>query len=175
MKRLLLSASRAAVLFVFAGSGCLLDGGSLAGKSCETVNDCPPELVCVFARPGQGRTCEALSGPEHGDTSEKTETGPAYWCGDDGIAQILTTYCAGCHGETVQSGGAFRLDRYEDADGLEGAFAKLERIKARALDQPRTMPLAGSPAPTSEELSKLHAWIRNGGPLCTPDLSDAGS
>ena len=150
----------------------MLEGGSLAGKSCETVNDCPPELVCVLARPGEGRTCEALSGPQYGDTSGGGNAGPAYWC--DGVDQVMTKYCAACHGENRAASGYdnFRLDMYEDAEGRQGAASMVADIKRRMLDQ-RTMPPPPD-MPTAEELSLVQAWIKAGAPLCGTDMPDAG-
>ncbi len=166
MKRFFQGASTAAALLVLIGSGCGVESGSLVGKGCDTAADCPPELVCVYARTGPMRTCEVLSGPEHGDTAPRV-TGPVYWC-DGGVSEIMNKHCVSCHSGTTQSFPGFRLDTYEDADGLQGAKSKMDRIKAKMLDTPSMPPTYIEVRPTSDELAQVRAWIAADGPLCAP-------
>lgn len=148
---------------------CAIEVDGAMGKRCITANDCPDPLVCVAARPGEGRTCEALALPEEGPVGD-VDAGVVYYCG--AVDQALDTYCAACHG-TDRSGSGnlpFRLDVYEDDPdaGLQGAFTKAARIKVRTVDF-RDMPPPGSPQPSEEERQLIGAWVRSGAQLCGAD------
>lgn len=145
---------------------CAIEVDGAMGKRCITANDCPEPLVCVAARPGEGRTCEALDLPQQGTIGD-ADAGVVYYCG--AVEQTLDTYCAACHG-TDRSGSGnlpFRLDVYEDDPdaGLQGAFTKAPRIKVRTVDF-RDMPPPGSPQPSEEERQLIGAWVRSGAQLC---------
>ncbi|XXF80896.1 hypothetical protein P2318_14380 [Myxococcaceae bacterium GXIMD 01537] len=170
MKKLLVSMGLCAAV----GAACVISVEDFAGKTCESVDDCPVPYTCVAARPGQGRTCEVLAGPFVSDAGEP-DTGPVpTYCQD--IQPILAANCvSSCHGADHSDGTAgFRLDYYEPPGGVgePGARAKADRIKARASDF-RTMPPVGNPAPTPAERALLSRWARGGAPLCddggTPD------
>jgi hypothetical protein len=151
-------------------AGCTLDGGGLAGKTCQSASDCPQDLVCVQARPGQGRTCEALALPPQADIQPPIDVPAQYFCAD--IGPLLTQYCGACHGADRSGSGnlPFRLDVYADAqDGsLKGAHSMSDRILARLI-QIGDMPPASSPQPTADDKAKIQAWIQADAPECQAD------
>ena len=75
------------------------------------------------------------------------------------IKPIVTNYCAvsGCH----EAGG--QSPDLSNDNTLQGQ-AQAGRIKARLIDQ-NDMPPAGSPAPTSDEISYIKCWLEAGAPL----------
>jgi len=163
MKRAVSSVVLAAVAVV----GCVVSVSDFAGKSCETAADCPEPYVCVAARPGAGRTCEALRLPQVADGGGGGGPVPTY-CKD--IQPILMAHCIStCHGAD-NSGSkqtSFRLDYYEPtvAGQVRGAKAMAPRIKLRAVDF-QDMPPLGSPEPTAAERELLGRWAEGGAPLC---------
>jgi hypothetical protein len=149
-------------------AGCTLDGGGMAGKTCQTASDCPQDLVCVQARPGQGRTCEALALPPEADIQPRVDFPPQYFCAD--IGPLLTQYCGTCHGADRSGSGnlPFRLDVYADDGSLKGAHSMSDRILARVITL-GDMPPASSPQPTADEKAKIQAWIQADAPDCQTD------
>lgn len=75
---------------------------------------------------------------------------------------ILDRECATCHAVPPTDGApnTLRLDTYANKDGVAGAYAQRERIKARVGDG--TMPPAGVGALTDEEATKLVEWVAGG-------------
>jgi hypothetical protein len=164
MRALAVLAATAAV-----ASGCVLGVQSFAGKTCDVAADCPNGFSCVLARPGQGRTCEMLRGPDFADGGGVFA--PAYYCGE--VEPILKRTCLkNCHG--ADHSGApgtindkFRLDMYISANGIKGALEMSDRVKARASDKsPSPMPPEiESVQPTPEERSIIARWFYNGAPF----------
>jgi hypothetical protein len=146
--------------------GCVVSVSDFAGKSCEVAADCPEPYVCVAARPGAGRTCEALRLPEVADGGGGGGPVPTY-CAD--IQPILMANCvSSCHGVDNSGSGRtdFRLDYYEPAAGQpKGARAMAPRIKLRAVEF-QDMPPPGNPEPTAAERALLGRWAEGGAPLC---------
>jgi hypothetical protein len=163
MKRALTHICIAAMVVV----GCVVSVSDFAGKSCETAEDCPDPYVCVAARPGAGRTCEALGLPGFADGGSDPDPGPVpTWCAD--VQPLVTAYCiSSCHG--TEKGGSgqldFQLDMYESANGLKGAREMAPRVEVRAF-RFKDMPPAGNPAPTAEEREVLGRWAQGGAPFC---------
>ena len=96
--------------------------------------------------------------------AKKTASGPS-WNTD--IGAIISAQCGSCHSASPANGvpTSFRLDIYNRSDGggnLDGAFEKIDRIQARALDD-KTMP-PGS-ALSAADQAKIQAWINDGAPL----------
>ncbi|ADO71494.1 hypothetical protein [Stigmatella aurantiaca] len=155
--------------------GCSISVADFAGKSCAAAEDCPDSYVCVAARPGAGRTCEALGLPGLADGGGPGPGPVPTWCND--IEPILLANCvSSCHGEvtTGSSRTDFRLDYYEAGAGSpNGAKAMADRIKVRTYDA-RTMPPLGVPAPTDAERELVARWVVGGAPLCD-DAPDGGS
>jgi hypothetical protein len=163
MKRALTRICIAALVVV----GCVVSVGDFAGKSCETAEDCPDPYVCVAARPGAGRTCEALGLPGFADGGGGPEPGPVpTWCAD--VQPLVTAYCiSSCHGTEKRGSGKldFQLDMYESANGLKGAREMAPRVEERAF-RFKDMPPAGNPAPTAEEREVIGRWAQGGAPFC---------
>ena len=168
MKRLLASAS----FSVCVAMACTLDVTDFTGKTCEDAQDCPPPYACVAARPGEGRTCEALGLPGAPDGGD---AGPVPTWFED-IQPIMAASCvSSCHGADTSNSGvtSFRLDYYAPEDGgVPGAQAMAARIQARAYVF-QDMPPPGSPVPmpTAQERERIARWAREGAPLC----ADAGT
>ncbi|MET0402640.1 MAG: hypothetical protein ABW123_09565 [Cystobacter sp.] len=156
------------------GPGCTIEAPDFSGKSCMTTADCPVPHTCVAARPGAGRTCEILRGP---DSAEPPADGPVpTWCAD--VQPVMAASCvSACHGspETGNVRPGFRLDVYETAGGVLGARDMAARIRERAVVQ-RTMPPPGGVEPTEAQRALLERWATGGTPLCAQDTpGDAGS
>jgi len=100
-----------------------------------------------------------------GDESLRVET-EVTWTTD--IQQLLADNCVRCHQSPSQNGAptGFRFDQYQRGEldsSRDGAFEKLARIKARAVDQiPSAMPPGGTLTPGERAI--LNTWIENGGP-----------
>lgn len=163
MKRAITSMGLSAAVAVV---GCVVSVSDFAGKSCEFAEDCPEPYVCVSARPGADRTCEALGLPGVADAGGPSGPVPT-WCAD--IQPILAANCiSGCHGaETGGSGRSdFRLDYYTpDAGQPLGAKEMAASIRQRA-SVFRDMPPPGNPEPTEEERQLISQWVTGGAPLC---------
>lgn len=164
MKRAVASLSISVAVTLVA---CAVSVSDFAGKSCEVAEDCPDGYTCVAARPGAGRTCEALRLPELEDAGTPP-TGPVpTYCNE--VQPLLNAYCtSNCHsGDFSRSGQTgFRLDIYESTSSVMGAKDMAPRIKARASDQ-RTMPPPSNPLPTEEEREIIGSWAAGGAPFCT--------
>src|SRR5512140_3249320 len=101
MKRAVLSVGVAAVVTVV---GCVVSVSDFAGKSCETVADCPDPYVCVAARPGAGRTCEVMALPDVLDAGSTPQGPVPTWCAD--VQPLLANYCLqSCHGAVHTGSG----------------------------------------------------------------------
>lgn len=163
MKRVVSTVCLSAVV---AAIGCVVSVADFAGKSCELAEDCPEPYVCVAARPGAGRTCEALGLPEVADGGGGGDPVPTY-CEE--IQPILAANCiSSCHGADNSDSNRvdFRLDYYEpDAGQVKGAKAMAPRIKVRAADF-QDMPPPGNPQPTPAERVLLSQWAAGGAPFC---------
>lgn len=86
---------------------------------------------------------------------------PPEACGDNeaAVQAIMDAHCAACHGQTPVAGapGGFRLDIYDGAmTGERGTLQTRDRVTIRSLDG--TMPPAGLPALTREQLETLEEW-----------------
>lgn len=164
MRRALASVCLSAAVAVV---GCVVSVSDFAGKSCEVAEDCPEPYVCVAARPGAGRTCEALGLPQVADGGGGGGGPVPTYCND--IQPILMANCiSSCHGADNSSSGRtdFRLDYYEpDAGQPKGAKVMAPRIKQRAVDF-QDMPPPGNPEPTAAERVLLGQWAVGGAPLC---------
>ena len=93
-----------------------------------------------------------------------SDSGPTW---NSEIGAILTAQCGSCHSESPAAGipTSFRLDAYNRAEAggtVDGAFEKIDRIKARAIDS-KTMP-PGGPLSTADQ-AKIQSWIDAGAPL----------
>ncbi|MDY7230714.1 hypothetical protein [Hyalangium rubrum] len=158
--------STVCLLAVMAVVGCVVSVSDFAGKSCEIAEDCPEPYVCVAARAGAGRTCEALAMPEVTDGGRDDGPIPTY-CAE--IQPILAANCiSSCHGADTSGSNRidFRLDYYEpDAGQPKGAKNMAPRIKQRALDF-QDMPPPGNPEPSAAERVLLGRWATGGAPFC---------
>jgi hypothetical protein len=174
MKRAIISVCVTAAM---AAVGCSIPVGDFAGKTCETAEDCPDPYICVAARAGAGRTCEALGLPDRADAGG-TPTGPVpTWCAD--VQPIMATYCLQtCHGAVHTGSGRidFRFDMYESAGGIKGAMEMAPRIEVRAAKF-KDMPPVGNPAPSAEQREVLGQWAEGGAVFCNTDggTSDGGT
>jgi len=150
-------------------SGCFLAENAGPGHPCSDDSECPASYRCVTVSADQ-RSCEVLYPPAPQETDAgSVDAGPVpTWCQD--IRPILAASCVGsCHGADTSGSGqtGFRLDQYAASGGVNGARDLAARIKVRAVDEPRTMPPPGSPAPSAAERELLTRWIAGGTPLCT--------
>lgn len=173
MRRVLVAIVSSAAVWL----ACTLEVEGPVGKRCVTANDCSPDLVCVAARPGEGRTCEALALPAEGNIAAP-DAGVAYYC--DAAKPVLDTYCVTCHGVPPAQGvpGNFRLDVYTVDDGGAGAFDYAERAYIRTV-RFRDMPPPEDPQPSEEERQVIAAWYLSGAQFCndggsTGEMMDAG-
>ncbi len=153
-------------------SGCFVAPGDFSVRPCTTEADCPDRFyLCVPGLPDGGRVCEVLF-PAPGLLGDagvrdagKPFTGTPHYCSE--VKPLLDKYCVGsCHG-TVTSGSGqsgFRLDIYDSQGGVEGAFAKADRIKVRMTDF-KDMPNI-PPYPSDEERELVGRWVTAGAPLC---------
>lgn len=164
MKRVVSTVCLSAVVAVI---GCVVSVADFAGKSCEIAEDCPEPYVCVAARPGAGRTCEALGLPGVADGGGGGGGPVPTYCAE--IQPILAANCVStCHGAVTDGSGKtdFRLDYYEpEAGQVRGAKAMAPRIKLRAADF-QDMPPPGNPEPTPAERELLSRWAAGGAPFC---------
>jgi hypothetical protein len=163
MKRAVASVSIAAATVIV---GCVVSVSDFAGKSCEVAEDCPDPYVCVAARPGVGRTCEALGLPDLADAGGPAPGPVPTWCAD--VQPLLNTYCtSNCHGAVHTGSGRtdFQLDIYESAGDIKGAMEMAPRVGVRAF-QFKNMPPQGNPAPTNEEREIMGRWAEGGAPFC---------
>ncbi|WP_224249170.1 hypothetical protein [Hyalangium gracile] len=171
MKRAVFSVCVSATVVVV---GCVVSVSDFAGKSCEIAEDCPDPYVCVAARPGAGRTCEALGLPGTTDGGGPAPGPVPTWCAD--VQPLLTNYClASCHG-AVQTGSGrtdFRLDNYETVGSIKGAREMASRLEVRVV-RFKDMPPQGNPAPSAEERELIGQWALGGTPLCN-DGADGGT
>lgn len=162
------------LLFVIAlaASGCFISENAGPGHPCSDDSECPDSYRCVTVSADQ-RSCEVVypPGPQASDAGA-TDAGPVpTWCKD--VRPILSASCvSSCHGSTTTGSGRsdFRLDQYEASGGVLGARDMAARIKVRAVEQ-KTMPPAGSPAPSAGDRDVLSRWIAGG----TPSCSDGGT
>jgi hypothetical protein len=173
MKRAVASVCLSAAVAVV---GCVVSVSDFAGKNCEVAADCPEPYVCVAARPGAGRTCEALGLPDVADGGGGGGGPVPTYCAD--IQPILNANCIStCHGADNSSSGqtGFRLDYYEpDAGQPRGARVMAPRIKVRALDFQDMPPPDHPQQPTAAERALLGRWAVGGAPLCDGGTSTDG-
>ncbi|MBX5483252.1 MAG: hypothetical protein IRZ16_15630 [Myxococcaceae bacterium] len=171
---------RARTLWIGAAVGavaiaaCTIEVDGAVGKECETAFDCPDDLVCVQARAGVGKTCEALAGPSVG-TFETEDAGVVFYC--DGAKTVLDTFCISCH--TVPPAGnapaTFRLDAYESDGGVLGAKDMAQRVYLRAAVTHDMPPPPDMPIPAADQ-AILAAWFKSGAQFCDAGMSsDAGT
>jgi hypothetical protein len=142
-------------------AGCGFSAGNFAGKSCETNNECPEPYACAQVRPG-ARTCELVHGIEFGTGVQVV---PPDYCHD--AKPLLDKYCvSNCHGtdNSGSNGLPFRFDVYSLGGGVFCAFEKAANIKNRVAE--KSMPPAGSPAPTDMEAAVLVRWANTGAAQC---------
>jgi hypothetical protein len=72
------------------------------------------------------------------------------------VQALLQTYCQGCHGGTLRTGG-FSLNQIAGPESLGGAANTWSRVLIRVRNG--EMPPKGRPAPSREESEALLAWI----------------
>jgi hypothetical protein len=181
---------------LWVASGCSLQGGNYAGKTCNSVTDCPFGYTCLLARPGGAATCEVLSP----NLQILPPTGPVVssdsYCTD--VEPLLQQYCITCHVVPIPPEPPlipvwFTLEAYGDdvdagpqPDGgyILGAYT-MAALSAQYVTN-GLMPLSPSsvPVPLTAAQQKIFAdWAAGGAPYCdggstsSPDAggdSDAG-
>jgi hypothetical protein len=165
---------------------CSLDTGVFAGKSCDTLLDCPPPYTCVEARPGtclnpgpggRCRSCELVPAITLGSS-----LGPvSYYCsgtdaGDD-VHGVVERVCQSvCHGADMEYPNVpktFRLDHYlKSSPGCGGtclgAFDERRDMKSQvdigAMPPPDDGTGAIQQATPNDKLI-ISQWVGAGGPL----------
>jgi hypothetical protein len=170
---------------IAAGAGCTVDVGSMEGKTCGSIADCPFGYTCAAIQADGVPTCEVIY-PDLLTLPGCVANGPpAYYCTD--VKPILDVRCTSCHIPPYSYAGVpnyFRLDQYaDDTDaGLPdggftfGAATMAARIQVRTSCQ-RDMPPAGYPAPAASERQLIINWAAQGALFCdggAGDPPDAG-
>jgi hypothetical protein len=170
-------------LTVTFAAGCFIATGDFSGQGCAIDDDCAhtgylcvsstkwPQTAC--AADEQGCICEVKFPPDGtGFDAGPVDSGPppdaGSWCAD--IRPLFLRSCVGtCHNDNPVWPGSpkdFRLDAYEPPNSFPGVKMKLDRIKARNVDQ-RDMPpvteLLAFPFSNAER-DRVAAWYRAGGP-----------
>jgi hypothetical protein len=172
-----------AVSLTAAGAACTVDLGTVEGKTCNSVADCPFGYTCAAIHADGVPTCEIVY-PNLLTLPGCVPNGPpAYYCSDG--KPVLDKYCTVCHVYPPPNLGNlaipnyFRLDQYADdldsglPDGghVLGAFTMAARIQIRTSCQ-RDMPPSGYPAPSAPDRQTLINWAAQLAPFCN---GDAGS
>lgn len=176
-------------VFVLAGAGCFIAGGDFSGAGCRADEDCKngylcvssakwPQVACADAE--EGCVCEIKFPPEGVPADgggPVVDAGPppdaGSWCAD--FKTLFLRSCVGtCHNDnpvfsSPQAGTApkgFRLDSYADVGTNLGVRSKLDRVKARCVDQKDMPPVSEAIAfPFSAaERAQVDRWIRYGAP-----------
>jgi uncharacterized membrane protein len=171
------SLSSLVLLSSVALSGCFISENAGPAHACSANSDCPSAYHCVSVS-AEESTCEVIyppvfaesdaGTPSAGSTDAGTpDAGPVpTWCND--VQPVLAASCVqSCHGATTTGSGhsEFRLDMYADNGAIKGAKSMAARIQARAVDQ-KSMPPAGSTAPSAADLKVLSRWVAGGTPQC---------
>jgi hypothetical protein len=174
------------VSLIAAGVGCTVDLGTVEGKSCGSVADCPFGYTCAAIHADGVPTCEVIY-PNLVTLPGCVPNGPpAYYCTDG--KPVLDKYCTVCHVHPPPNltGFAipdyFRLDQYADdfdsgfADGghVLGALTMAQRILIRTSCQ-RDMPPAGYVAPGQTERQTIINWAAQQALLCSGDAGGGGT
>jgi hypothetical protein len=159
-----------------ASSACVIEPGSVIGKECASVLDCPEPYTCVFARAGNAATCELLREPLAEGQQAALDAGTSdgggggavtSWC-EDVRPLMLNTCIATCHGTNTSTGIAgFRLDVYNDTGGVPGAGGVMGALKIPDRILARSMPGGGMPpiplpGMTPAQTVLVDAWVRAG-------------
>lgn len=98
------------------------------------------------------------------------------------IADLVTTHCAGCHGEVPSFGAPMSLTTVADflapPPSGEGATVGVASLR-RTGDSPSPMPPVPNPPLSNTERDTLLAWVQDGMPArvgsCGDDTPDAGA
>ena len=77
-------------------------------------------------------------------------------------APYMMTWCTSCHHIDVQSGERAGADLDVNLHSYHDVLTHLDRIQARALSEPATMPPAGGPSDIEKQ--RLREWILCGAP-----------
>jgi hypothetical protein len=173
-----------------AAAGCSVDGGNYAGKTCNSISDCPFGYTCLLARPGGAATCEVLPA----NLQMPQPTGPVvsndFYCTD--VEPLLQQYCITCHVLPIPPEPPliptwFTLDQYGDdvdagqqPDGgyILGAYTMAALSAQYVTDG--LMPLSPSsiPVPLTQAQQQIFAnWAAGGAPYCdggSVGVADAG-
>lgn len=115
---LLLSVGAAAAAVLVAG--CFISVADPGGRACSETEDCgDPFYDCVAPEPDAQRVCQLIYPPPAVVEDAGVDAGDGvvedvFWCND--VEQLMTRYCAECHGEdwTASGNQALRLDVYAD-------------------------------------------------------------
>lgn len=156
---------------------CSLDTGIFAGKSCESVLDCPAPYTCADVRPG-GRTCELLRPI---DISSAPGVATFYCAGPSGgpdVHTVVENFClVNCHGVDKGYGQGvpmnFRLDIYAPQPGCGGmclgalSQAALMKVDVDTGSMPPPLETA-LPQPTAADKLVIAQWVASSMPLA-PD------
>jgi cytochrome c553 len=83
------------------------------------------------------------------------------------VETLMARECTSCHGvpATAGSPATFRLDTYDDVDGMRGLKSLAERVRVRM--EARTMPPSGTGLVTDDEIRKIAEWVAAGAPVGT--------
>lgn len=183
------------LVLAVATSSCLITGDGFGGKFCRKNEDCPaiagylcastatwPQRGCGEAE--EGCLCEIRFPPDPGGIGfdgggpVQPDAGPPPdYCTE--IKPILELNCLGtCHGNQMQypnSPTDFRLDYWEPGaahrlpdggPGLPGVKTKIDRIKARMVDEKTMPPGDFGIFPTATNIALVNKWVTKfGAPL----------
>lgn len=189
-----------------AAGGCFVAAGDHGPAGCRADEDCRASYLCVSAAAwpqvpcgdGEGGCiCEVKFPPDVAavDAGASADSGPppdaGSWCAD--YKSIFLRSCVGtCHNDnpvysSPQAGTApkgFRLDVYRDLGATLGVKSKIDRVKARCVDQkdmPPPSEIVAFPFSPAER-AQVGQWIRQGAPEgpgapCDTDIftNDAGT
>lgn len=92
------------------------------------------------------------------------------------VAQVLSTHCSKCHGESTNWGGPMSLTELSDFEGmgkLTTASTVHDLVKARIHDTARPMPPASEAAMPAADRDTLTAWLDAGRPAGSCDSNPA--
>ena len=90
-------------------------------------------------------------------------------------AALMARECTSCHGVPPVPGSpaTFRLDSFDDAEGIRGLKSLAERVRVRM--EARTMPPPGTGRVTDDEIRQVAEWVHAGAPLGSPSAQTSPS
>lgn len=138
------------------------DKSGLSGTQLQGPERSTPERAAPTGTEPSG------ADPRNTNTDDPNPTEPTALTYFNFAKDVIDRECVSCHGVPPIAGSpkTFRLDTYEDRDGVPGILTFAQRVKIRTVA--KTMPPAGTGALTDEEVVKIAEWIDGGAPLGSP-------